>query len=69
VSFYKGPGGLGGAVVAAQSDFIASLAAWKTRYGGDLYTAYPQAISALIGLDTQLPRMRTAPPSRCDRAG
>jgi len=57
VSFYKGLGGIGGAVVAGSARFIASLAPWKTRYGGDLYTAYPQAISALIGLDTQLPRM------------
>jgi threonine aldolase len=57
VSFYKGLGGLGGALVAGSTAFIASLAAWKTRYGGDLYTAYPQAISALIGLDLQLPRM------------
>ncbi|UAK25231.1 threonine aldolase family protein [Sphingomonas nostoxanthinifaciens] len=57
VSFYKGLGGLGGALVAGSGAFVASLAAWKTRYGGDLYTAYPQAISALIGLDTQLPRM------------
>ena len=57
VSFYKGLGGLGGALVAASSEFIASLAPWKTRYGGDLYTAYPQAISALIGIDTQFPRM------------
>jgi threonine aldolase len=57
VSFYKGLGGLGGALVAGSGDFIASLAPWKTRYGGDLYTAYPQAISALIGLNNQLPRM------------
>ena len=57
VSFYKGLGGLGGALVAGSGAFITSLAPWKTRYGGDLYTAYPQAISALIGLDAQLPRM------------
>ncbi len=57
VSFYKGLGGIGGALVAGSSDFIASLAVWKTRYAGNLYTAYPQAISGLIGLETQLSRM------------
>jgi threonine aldolase len=57
VSFYKGLGGLGGAVVAGAEDLIGSLAPWKTRYGGNLYTAFPYAISALAGLDRQLPRM------------
>ena len=57
VSFYKGLGGLGGALVAGSEQFLASLRPWKTRFGGDLYTAYPQAISALVGLDRQLPRM------------
>ena len=57
VSFYKGLGGLGGALVAGPAPFLAALKPWKTRFGGDLYTAYPQAIAALIGLDRQLPRM------------
>ena len=57
VSFYKGLGGLGGALVAGSKPFLAALKPWKTRFGGDLYTAYPQAISALAGLDRQLPRM------------
>ena len=57
VSWYKGLGGLGGAMVAGTPDFVASLRVWKTRYGGDLFTAYPYAIAALDGLDRLLPRL------------
>ena len=57
VSFYKGLGGLGGAVVAGTEEFLRSLAPWKTRFGGNLYTAYPYAIAAIDGLDRRLPRM------------
>lgn len=64
VSYYKGLGGLGGALVAATGDFIASLLPWKTRFGGNLVTAWPQAVSAMIGLDTHLDRM----PAYVDRA-
>jgi len=64
VSFYKGLGGLGGAAVAGDPEFIQSLAVWRTRNGGNLYRVFPYAISALAGLDTQLPRM----PEYVDRA-
>lgn len=57
VSYYKGLGGLGGALVAGSAAFIASLGVWKTRYGGNLVTAWPYAISALDGLDRLAPRM------------
>lgn len=57
VSYYKGLGGLGGALVAGSADFIASLAPWKSRYGGNLVTAWPYAISALDGLERLAPRM------------
>ncbi|WP_166941766.1 threonine aldolase family protein [Sphingopyxis panaciterrae] len=57
VSFYKGMGGLGGAVVAGSGDFIASLGTWKARFGGNLFTAFPYALSALSGLDHHLPAM------------
>ena len=57
VSFYKGLGGIGGALVAGSEKFLDTLRPWKTRFGGDLVTAYPQAISALVGLERQLPRM------------
>jgi threonine aldolase len=58
VSYYKGLGGLGGAMVAGKQVFIDSLKVWKTRYGGNLYTAYPYAIAALDGLEQMAPRQR-----------
>lgn len=57
VSFYKGLGGLGGAVVAGEPAFVNALSVWKTRHGGNLYRVYPYAISGLAGIDQQLPRM------------
>jgi threonine aldolase len=57
VSFYKGLGGLGGAILAGSAEHVSALGVWKTRFGGDLVTAYPQALSALEGLDLHLPRM------------
>lgn len=57
VSFYKGLAGLGGAMVAGSRPFVDSLRVWKTRYGGDLVTAFPQAISALDGLESLAPRL------------
>lgn len=57
VSFYKGLGGLGGAAIAADTPFIESLAVWNTRHGGNLYRVFPYALSALAGVDAQLPRM------------
>ena len=64
VSYYKGLGGLGGAMVAGPAGFVDSLRVWKTRYGGDLYTAYPYAIAALDGLTRRAPRL----PAFVDRA-
>lgn len=58
VSYYKGLGGLGGAMVTGSRTLIESLRPWKTRYGGDLFTAYPYAIAALDGLDRLAPRLR-----------
>ena len=64
VSYYKGLGGLGGAMVAGSQAFVESLKVWKTRYGGDLVTAFPQAISNLDGLEHLRPRI----PEFVDRA-
>jgi threonine aldolase len=57
VSFYKGLGAPGGAMVCAGGDFVAALPAWKGRLGGNLFTVFPYALGALDGLDRQLPRM------------
>ncbi len=57
VSFYKGLGGLGGAILAGPTDFITEAKVWKTRHGGDLFTAFPYVISAQRGLKERLPRL------------
>lgn len=57
VSFYKGLGGLGGCALAAPADVLAEAKPWITRHGGNLYAAYPYALSAVDGLDRQLPAM------------
>ncbi|WEK00223.1 MAG: beta-eliminating lyase-related protein [Candidatus Sphingomonas phytovorans] len=64
VSFYKGLGGLGGAIVAGTAEFVNALGPWKSRFGGNQFTAFPQALAALSGLDTHLPAM----PRYIDRA-
>jgi threonine aldolase len=57
VSFYKGLGGLGGCILAGSRDFIEEVKVWKTRLGGNLFTAFPYIISALEGLHHHLPKM------------
>lgn len=57
VSFYKGLGGIGGCVVAGAADFIGQLHVWKSRQAGNVFTTFPQALSALDGLRRHLPRM------------
>lgn len=46
VSFYKGIGGIAGAILAGDSDFIKEAVVWKRRHGGDLISLYPYIISA-----------------------
>ncbi len=57
VSLYKGLAGLRGALLAGDRVTVAEAAVWRKRLGGAISEAWPVAISALIGLDTLLPRM------------
>jgi threonine aldolase len=57
VSFYKGLGGLAGAVVAGPEEVISEVRLWRSRHGGTLWTMLPYAVSALRGLRDELPRM------------
>jgi threonine aldolase len=57
VSFYKGLGGLAGAVVAGPEEVIAEVRLWRSRHGGTLWTMLPYAVSARRGLRDELPRM------------
>ncbi|MCG5441357.1 beta-eliminating lyase-related protein [Micromonospora sp. NIE79] len=57
VSFYKGLQGVGGAALAGDTALVAEARVWRRRLGGDVYDAWPLALTALHGLDTLLPRM------------
>jgi threonine aldolase len=57
VSFYKGLGGLAGAVVAGPEEQVEQARTWRTRMGGTLFTLMPYAVAALRGLEVELPRM------------
>lgn len=50
VSFYKGLGGIAGAVLAGDSEFIAEAKIWQRRHGGNLISLYPYVLSARAGL-------------------
>jgi threonine aldolase len=55
VSLYKGLGGMGGSLLAGDADFINECKVWRHRLGGSLWTAAPMLITALDGLDQNLP--------------
>ncbi|TXK85022.1 low specificity L-threonine aldolase [Paenibacillus sp. N3.4] len=46
VSFYKGIGGIAGAILAGDETFTKQSKVWKRRHGGDLISLYPYIISA-----------------------
>ncbi|OKJ66716.1 threonine aldolase family protein [Streptomyces sp. CB02261] len=57
VSFYKSLGGLSGAALAGPEDVMAEARVWRHRYGGQVFQEYPAALSALRGLEVELPRL------------
>ncbi|MEI5907481.1 aminotransferase class I/II-fold pyridoxal phosphate-dependent enzyme [Bacillus spongiae] len=46
ISFYKGIGGVAGAILAGDESFTESSKVWKRRHGGDLVSLYPYILSA-----------------------
>lgn len=46
VSFYKGLGGIAGAMLAGNTEFTMQSKIWKRRHGGDLISLYPYIINA-----------------------
>ncbi|MBW4085635.1 low specificity L-threonine aldolase [Paenibacillus sp. S150] len=46
ISFYKGIGGIAGAILAGSGDFAGESKIWKRRHGGDLISLYPYIIPA-----------------------
>lgn len=57
VSFYKSLGAYAGAALAGPADFVATAKAWRHRYGGQLFNQWPAALTAMAGLDRELPRL------------
>ncbi|WP_246342055.1 threonine aldolase family protein [Streptomyces physcomitrii] len=57
VSFYKSLEGFGGAALAGPQSLIEEATAWRHRYGGQIFQQFPTALSALVGLDRELPRL------------
>ena len=55
VSFYKGLGGMAGAALLGTAGFIAEARLWRRRQGGTVYHLTAEAVSALAGLNDQLP--------------
>ena len=57
VSVYKGLGGISGAVLAGDTDFIAEARLWRRRMGGTLYHQSPMIASAAMRLEARLALM------------
>lgn len=58
VSFYKGLGGMAGAMLLGAGSFIERARIWQRRLGGNLVTMHPYVVSAKIGFDARVPRMQ-----------
>ncbi|WP_445284189.1 threonine aldolase family protein [Streptomyces sp. DSM 118148] len=57
VSFYKSLDGFGGAALAGPGTLVEQARTWRHRYGGTIFQQFPTALSALVGLDRELPRL------------
>lgn len=57
VSFYKGIGGVAGAILAGDRDFTDKSKVWKRRHGGDLISLYPYYLSADYYFDQRINKM------------
>ncbi|WP_139489070.1 threonine aldolase family protein [Brevibacillus dissolubilis] len=54
VSFYKGIGGIAGAILAGDEAFTKESKVWKRRHGGDLISLYPYILSADYYFDQRM---------------
>ncbi|WP_093908541.1 low specificity L-threonine aldolase [Streptomyces sp. cf386] len=57
VSFYKSLRGYGGAALAGPRTLVEEAKVWRHRYGGMVFQQFPTALSALVGLERELPRL------------
>ncbi|MES2048589.1 MAG: beta-eliminating lyase-related protein [Pseudomonadota bacterium] len=54
VSFYKGIGGLGGAMLLGSEEFIAQARVWMHRQGGSVFRRSPYVVAAAMQFDQRL---------------
>jgi len=57
VSFYKGIGGLSGAALAGKEALLTATDVWRNRLGSQPYTQFPVLLTALDGLENNLPHI------------
>ncbi|MCR8641741.1 beta-eliminating lyase-related protein [Paenibacillus sp. N1-5-1-14] len=57
VSFYKGIGGIAGAILAGDTAFTEKSKVWKRRHGGDLISLYPYILSSKYYFDQRIDKM------------
>ncbi|AKG37087.1 threonine aldolase family protein [Paenibacillus durus] len=57
ISFYKGIGGVAGAILAGDAGLAEESKVWKRRHGGDLISLYPYILSADYYFEERLPNM------------
>jgi len=57
VSFYKSLDGYGGAALAGPKTLVDEAKIWRHRYGGQIFQQFPTVLSALAGLERELPRL------------
>jgi threonine aldolase len=58
VSFYKGLGAIAGAILAGDTAFIAQARTWQHRHGGRLVSIAPIALSAQMGFERNVGKMK-----------
>ena len=57
VSFYKGIGGLGGAMLLGRASFVAQAKIWIQRQGGSVYRRSPYVVSAAMQFEKRMAEM------------
>ncbi|TWT03730.1 low specificity L-threonine aldolase [Planomicrobium sp. CPCC 101079] len=58
ISLYKGIGGIAGAILAGEPEFITQAKVWKRRHGGDLISLYPYIVSADYYFEQRADKMK-----------
>ncbi|MCO6500989.1 MAG: low specificity L-threonine aldolase [Vicingus serpentipes] len=58
ISFYKGLGGMSGAMLVGDESFIEEAKIWQRRHGGNLYQQFPFVVYAKYVFEHRLPKMK-----------